>query len=166
MELGGKSPVVIYDNADLDSTVESVVDAIWFNQGQVCSAGSKLLIQESIFDSFCNKLKAKLSRSYRVGHSLDKAIDSGAVVSQGQKETIAKYVEEAKEEGAEVFQIELTPDQTKGLFYPPTLITGVNTASKVVIIYGFYQFQNKRACSLTYFGILVKVLALIRVLLA
>jgi len=110
LELGGKSPVVIYDTADLDSTVENVVDAIWFNQGQVCSAGSKLLIQESIFDQFCDKLKAKLKRSYRIGHSLDKVIDMGAVVSKSQQETIGKYVEKAREEGAEIFQIELPGD--------------------------------------------------------
>ena len=83
LELGGKSPVVIFDNCDLDSTVENVVDAIWFNQGQVCSAGSKLLIQESIFDTFCQKLKTRLG-NYRIGHSLDKVIDMGAVVSEAQ----------------------------------------------------------------------------------
>lgn len=131
LELGGKSPVVIYENADLDSTVENVVDAIWFNQGQVCSAGSKLLIQESIFEPFCAKLKAKLTRSYRIGHSLDKTVDMGAVVSKSQQDTIAKYVEEAREEGAEVFQTDSIPEN--GLYYPPTLITGVNTASKVVM---------------------------------
>ena len=106
LELGGKSPVIIFDSADLDSTVENVVDAIWFNQGQVCSAGSKLLIQESIFDQFCTKLKTKLGH-YRIGHSLDKAIDMGALVSEAQLKTISKYVDEAKEEGAEIFQIEV-----------------------------------------------------------
>ena len=65
--------MVIFENADLDSTVENVVDAIWFNQGQVCSAGSKLLVQESVFEAFCDKLKTKLSH-YRVGNSLDKTI--------------------------------------------------------------------------------------------
>ena len=96
--------MVIFENADLDSTVENVVDAIWFNQGQVCSAGSKLIIQESVFEDFCNKLKTKLSH-YRIGHSLDKTIDMGAIVSQDQLKSITKYVDEAKEEGAEVFQI-------------------------------------------------------------
>ena len=112
LELGGKSPVVIFDNADLDSTVENVIDAIWFNQGQVCSAGSKLLIQESIFDPFCAKLKTRLSH-YRIGHSLDKAIDMGAIVSEAQLKSISEYVDEAIEEGAEVFQIEV-PESLKG----------------------------------------------------
>ena len=57
LELGGKSPVIVYDNADLDSAAEAVVDAIWFNQGQVCSAGSKLLVQQPVFDKFIEKLK-------------------------------------------------------------------------------------------------------------
>ena len=133
LELGGKSPVVIYDNADLDSTVESVIDAIWFNQGQVCSAGSKLLIQESIFDTFCTKLKTRLGH-YRIGSSLDKTIDMGAIVSEAQLKSISAYVEEAREEGGDIFQIEV-PSHLKdqGLFYPPTLITNVNTASKVVM---------------------------------
>ena len=133
LELGGKSPVVIYDNADLDSTVENVIDAIWFNQGQVCSAGSKLLIQESIFEAFCTKLKTRLGH-YRIGTSLDKAIDMGAIVSEAQLKSISAYVEEAKEEGADIFQIQV-PDNLKaqGLYYPPTLITNVNTASKVVM---------------------------------
>lgn len=133
LELGGKSPVVIYENADLDSTVENVVDAIWFNQGQVCSAGSKLLIQESIFDDFCNKIKTRLGH-YRIGHSLDKTIDMGAIVSKDQLESISKYVDEAKEEGAEVFQIDIPENVNKaGLWYPPTLITHVSTASKVTM---------------------------------
>jgi aldehyde dehydrogenase (NAD+) len=123
--------VVIYDTADLDSTVEAVVDAIWFNQGQVCSAGSKLLIQESIFDRFCTKLKTRLG-NYRIGHSLDKTIDMGAIVSEAQMKSIAQYVTEAREEGGDVFQIELPENlNAKGLYYPPTLITNVNTASKV-----------------------------------
>ena len=70
--------MVIFENADLDSTVENVVDAIWFNQGQVCSAGSKLLVQESVFEAFCDKLKTKLSH-YRVGNSLDKTIGNHAI---------------------------------------------------------------------------------------
>ena len=73
LELGGKNPIIVYETADLDSTVESVVDAIWFNQGQVCSAGSKLLIQESIFEKFIEKLKKRL-QSFRIGNSLDKTV--------------------------------------------------------------------------------------------
>ena len=71
LELGGKSPVIIFDDVDLDAAIEGVVDAIWFNQGQVCSAGSRLLIQETIFDEAIRKIKLRLE-SFRVGNSLDK----------------------------------------------------------------------------------------------
>ena len=129
----GKSPVIIYDNADLDSAVEAVVDAIWFNQGQVCSAGSKLLVQEPVYKVFIDKLKHRL-RSYRIGDSLDKTIDMGAIVDEKQRKDIAKYVDEAEQEGASVFQIPLPENlNAQGCFYPPTLITDVNTASKVVM---------------------------------
>jgi len=128
LELGGKSPVVVFDSADLDSTVESVVDAIWFNQGQVCSAGSKLLVQTTVFDKFIAKLKTRLGH-FRIGNSLDKAVDMAAIVDDSQRKSIAEFVEEAKSEGAEVFQTECPA----GCFYPPTLITGVSTASRVVM---------------------------------
>jgi len=128
LELGGKSPVIVFDSADLDSAVESVVDAIWFNQGQVCSAGSKLLVQSTIFDKFIGKLKTRLGH-YRIGHSLDKTVDMSAIVDESQRKSVADFVEEARDEGADVFQIECPP----GCYYPPTLITGVNTASRVVM---------------------------------
>ena len=83
LELGGKSPVIVFDSADLDSAVESVVDAIWFNQGQVCSAGSKLLVQSTVFDKFITKLKTRLG-SFRIGDSLDKTIDMAAIVDESQ----------------------------------------------------------------------------------
>jgi aldehyde dehydrogenase (NAD+) len=129
LELGGKSPVVVFHNADLDSAVESVVDAIWFNQGQVCSAGSKLLLQEPIFDAFISKLRTRLG-SLRLGHSLDKTIDMAAIVDESQQRSIAAYVDEARAEGAHIYQ---TADCPAGCFYPPTLITGVNAASRVVM---------------------------------
>ena len=128
LELGGKSPVIVYESADLDSAVESVVDAIWFNQGQVCSAGSKLLVQQTIFGKFIEKLKTRLSH-FRIGDSLDKTVDMGAIINEGQRKSVVEYVESAREEGAEVFQIECP----EGCFYPPTLITNVNTASRVVM---------------------------------
>jgi len=128
LELGGKSPVIVFHNADLDSAVESVVDAIWFNQGQVCSAGSKLLVQEPVFQQFIDKLKTRL-KSFRIGNSLDKTIDMAAIVDESQRKSIAEYVEDARGEGAEVFQTEAPA----GCFYPPTLITGVSTASRVVM---------------------------------
>ena len=83
LELGGKSPVIVFDSADLDSAVESVVDAIWFNQGQVCSAGSKLLVQTTVFDKFINKLKTRLGH-FRIGDSLDKTVDMAAIVDESQ----------------------------------------------------------------------------------
>ncbi|XP_066265133.1 aldehyde dehydrogenase family 16 member A1-like [Branchiostoma lanceolatum] len=132
LELGGKSPIVVFDSADLDSAVEGVVDAIWFNQGQVCSAGSRLLVQESVFNTFITKLKTRMSH-LRVGDNLDKCIDMGALVDESQMKTIKEYVEEARKEGAEVHQVSASfPKHDKGFFYPPTLITNVQTVSRVV----------------------------------
>ncbi|XP_063869013.1 aldehyde dehydrogenase family 16 member A1-like isoform X1 [Scylla paramamosain] len=128
LELGGKSPVIVFESADLDSAVEGIVDAIWFNQGQVCTAGSRLLVQEPVFDTFIGKLKQRM-RTLRVGPSLDKVMDMGGVVDPSHVKVIAKYVDEARQEGAEVFQIEAPP----GSYYPPTLITGVGTASRCVM---------------------------------
>jgi len=128
LELGGKSPVIVFDSADLDSAVESVVDAIWFNQGQVCSAGSKLLVQSTVFDKFICKLKTRLDH-FRIGPSLDKTVDMSAIVDESQRKSVAEFVEEARDEGADVFQIDCPP----GCYFPPTLITGVNTASRVVM---------------------------------
>ena len=128
LELGGKSPVIVYDSADLDSAVESVVDAIWFNQGQVCSAGSKLLVQQTVYEKFIAKLKTRLGH-FRVGKTLDKAVDMAAIVDESQRKSVAEMVEEAREEGAEVFQTECP----EGCYYPPTLVTGVSTSSRVVM---------------------------------
>jgi len=119
---------VVYDSADLDSAVESVVDAIWFNQGQVCSAGSKLLVQQTVFDKFISKLKARLAH-FRLGPSLDKTVDMAAIVDESQRKSISEMVEEARGEGADIFQTECPP----GCFYPPTLVTGVNTSSRIVM---------------------------------
>ncbi|XP_072282801.1 aldehyde dehydrogenase family 16 member A1 [Pyxicephalus adspersus] len=130
LELGGKSPFIVFDTADLDSAVEGVVDAIWFNQGQVCSAGSRLLMQEPIAEDLIRRLKQRMTHM-RVGDSLDKTIDMGALVDESQMKTITEFVEEARSEGAEVFQAP-GPLPKKGLFYPPTLITGVDTTSRCV----------------------------------
>ncbi|XP_073458447.1 aldehyde dehydrogenase family 16 member A1 isoform X2 [Aquarana catesbeiana] len=130
LELGGKSPFIVFDTADLDSAVEGVVDAIWFNQGQVCSAGSRLLVQESVAEDLIRRLKQRMTH-LRVGDSLDKTIDMGALVDESQMKTITEFVEEARSEGAEVFQAP-GPLPKKGLFYPPTLITGVDTTSRCV----------------------------------
>ncbi len=92
LELGGKSPFVVFDDADLDSAVEGLVDAIWFNQGQVCCAGSRLLVQERVAETLYAKLRARME-TLRVGHPLDKSIDIGAIVSPVQLETIRKMVD-------------------------------------------------------------------------
>ncbi|CAI9738335.1 aldehyde dehydrogenase family 16 member A1-like [Octopus vulgaris] len=130
LELGGKSPVIVFENADLDSAVEGVVDAIWFNQGQVCCAGSKLLVQEPIYEEMISRLKKRLD-CFRIGSGQDKAIDMGAIVNESQRKSIDSYVEEARNEGAKVYQPSLTMPN-KGCFYLPTLITDVQTVSRVV----------------------------------
>src|SRR6266496_1961563 len=88
LELGGKSPFIVFDDADLDSVVEGVVDAIWFNQGQVCCAGSRLLVQEDIADRLTQKLRARMEK-LRVGSPLDKAVDMGAIVAPVQLKEIS-----------------------------------------------------------------------------
>lgn len=128
LELGGKSPFVVFDSADLDAAVEGVVNAIYFNQGQVCSAGSRLIVQENIAESFVAKIKERLTH-FRVGDSLDKCVDMGAIVNGSQKESIDAYVQQAKLEGAEVYQACATIPTGKGCFYPPTLITKVQPVS-------------------------------------
>ncbi len=130
LELGGKSPFVVFEDADLDSAIEGVVDAIWFNQGQVCCAGSRLLVQENIAPKFIGKLKARME-NLRVGDPLDKCIDMGAIVDQSQWSTVDNWVKTGVKEGGELFQpaIELPK---KGLFYPPTLITNLDPAAETV----------------------------------
>ena len=130
LELGGKSPIIIFDSADVDSAIEGIVDAIFFNTGEVCCAGSRLLIQESIFDTVIRKLKRRMN-TWRVGHPLDKCIDSGALADQSQYEGISAYVDGARAEGADVFipDIEVPQD---GWYWPPTLITNVAPTSTCV----------------------------------
>src|SRR5207302_6928332 len=103
LELGGKSPFIVFDDADLDSVVEGVVDAIWFNQGQVCCAGSRLLVHEGIAERLVAKLRARMEK-LRVGPSLDKAIDMGAIVAPVQLERIRTLVTRGVEEGATLWQ--------------------------------------------------------------
>jgi aldehyde dehydrogenase (NAD+) len=129
LELGGKSPFVVFDSADLDSVAEGVVDAIWFNQGQVCCAGSRLLVQESVNDRLIAKLRARMEK-LRVGDPLDKAIDIGAIIAPPQLEKITRLVQVGAEEGAELWQPSWACP-TEGYFYPPTLLTGVEPASTV-----------------------------------
>jgi aldehyde dehydrogenase (NAD+) len=129
LELGGKSPFIVYDDADLDSVVEGVVDAIWFNQGQVCCAGSRLLMQEGIADRLVEKLRARMEK-LRVGAPLDKAVDMGAIVAPVQLERIRSLVEQGKKEGAEMWQPSWAVPKD-GCFYPPTLFTKVAPSSTI-----------------------------------
>lgn len=129
LELGGKSPFVVFDDCDLDSVVEGVVDAIWFNQGQVCCAGSRLVVQEGIADKVHTKLQARMEK-LRVGDSLDKCIDMGAIVAPVQLERIRDLVDEGKAQGVTCWQPSWACP-TEGLFYPPTLFTNVAPASSL-----------------------------------
>ncbi|WP_321921570.1 aldehyde dehydrogenase family protein [Paraburkholderia guartelaensis] len=128
LELGGKSPFIVFDDADLDGAVEGVVDAIWFNQGQVCCAGSRLLVQEGVEARFIEKLKRRMA-TLRVGPSLDKGIDIGAIVDPVQLERIESLVEAGRREGCNVWQPREVELPSTGCFYPPTLVTGIGPAS-------------------------------------
>ncbi|MEP4194046.1 MAG: aldehyde dehydrogenase family protein [Aliishimia sp.] len=121
LELGGKSPYIVFDDADLDSAVEGLVDAIWFNQGQVCCAGSRLLVHEPVADAFYDKLRARMDK-LRIGSPLDKSIDVGAIVDPVQLTTIQTLVAAHPEGDHHVAACDL-PES--GCFYPPTLITGL-----------------------------------------
>ena len=126
LELGGKSPYIVFDDADVDSAIEGLVDAIWFNQGQVCCAGSRLLVQEGIADRFHTKLKRRMD-GLRIGDPLDKCVDVGAIVDPVQREMIAALV--AKSDG-EVYHAACAVPE--GCYYPPTLITGLSAASTLM----------------------------------
>jgi aldehyde dehydrogenase (NAD+) len=127
LELGGKSPFVVFEDADLDSAVEGVVDAIWFNQGEVCCAGSRLVVAESVAETLYAKLRARMA-NLRMGDPLDKSTDVGAIVAPVQLERIRRLMREGEKEGLEFFRADDSlPD--RGCFYPPTLVTGVEPAS-------------------------------------
>ena len=129
LELGGKSPFLVFDDADLDSAVEGVVDAIWFNQGQVCCAGSRLLMQENIAGPFIKKLRARME-TLRVGDPLDKAVDIGAIIAPVQLERVRRLVEQGVAEGATMWQPSWSCPED-GYFYPPTLFTDVTPAATI-----------------------------------
>jgi aldehyde dehydrogenase (NAD+) len=129
LELGGKSPFIIFEDADLDSAVEGLVDGIWFNQGQVCCAGSRLLMQESIAEPLIAKIRERME-SLRMGPPLDKAIDIGAIVAPVQLERIKRLVDQGVSEGAMCWQPS-TPVPPRGLYFPPTLLINVHPASTV-----------------------------------
>jgi aldehyde dehydrogenase (NAD+) len=129
LELGGKSPFIVFDDADLDSAVEGLVDGIWFNQGQVCCAGSRLLMQESIAETLIGKIRERMS-SLRVGLPLDKAIDIGAIVARVQLDRIQRMVDQGIAEGATCWQPQVALPAT-GFYYPPTLLSNVHPTSIV-----------------------------------
>ncbi len=128
LELGGKSPYIVFDDADLDSAVEGLVDAIWFNAGQVCCAGSRLLVQEGVAERFHRRLKARMDK-LRMGDPLDKSIDLGAVVDPVQLRTIRAMVDEGGAEG-EVYHAAVQVPE--GCYYPPTLVTGLAPSSRLM----------------------------------
>jgi len=129
LELGGKSPFVIFEDADLDGAVEGLVDGIWFNQGQVCCAGSRLLVQESVAEKLTKKLQTRMS-TLRIGAPLDKAVDIGAIVARVQLERIDRLVKQGVAEGATCWQPEVVMPN-RGLYYKPTLLSNVHPTSIV-----------------------------------
>ncbi|MGE0354025.1 MAG: aldehyde dehydrogenase family protein [Gemmatimonadales bacterium] len=129
LELGGKSPFIVFDDADLDSVVEGVVDAIWFNQGQVCCAGSRILVQEGVAARLVEKLKARME-TLRMGNPLDKAVDIGAIIAPVQLDRIRQLVRQGEDEGSVMWQPSWSCP-TEGYFYPPTLFTDVAPASTI-----------------------------------
>ena len=129
LELGGKSPFLIFEDADLDSAVEGLVDGIWFNQGQVCCAGSRLLMQESIAEKLIGKIQDRMN-TLRIGPPLDKAIDIGAIVARVQLDRIQRLVEQGVAEGATCWQPSI-PIPSRGLYFPPTLLSNVHPSSTV-----------------------------------
>ncbi|HZT95501.1 MAG TPA: aldehyde dehydrogenase family protein [Chloroflexota bacterium] len=129
LELGGKSPFVVFDDADLDSVVEGVVDAIWFNQGQVCCAGSRLLVQESVEETLLARLRRRME-TLRIGDPLDKSVDIGAIVAPVQLQRIQGLVEQGVAEGATMWQPSWACP-TEGYFYPPTLFTDVSPSATI-----------------------------------
>ncbi|WP_326537676.1 aldehyde dehydrogenase family protein [Pseudorhodoferax sp.] len=131
LELGGKSPYLVFADADLDAAVEGLVDSIFFNQGQVCCAGSRLLVHEGTAPALLARLKARMAR-IRVGSPLDKSTDMGALVSAEQLARVTGFVERARAEGADVFQASATALPAGGCFFAPTLVAHVDTASEIV----------------------------------
>jgi aldehyde dehydrogenase (NAD+) len=129
LELGGKSPFIIFEDADLDSAVEGLVDGIWFNQGQVCCAGSRLLMQESVADILIGKIQNRMN-TLRIGPPLDKAIDIGAIVARVQMERIQRLVDQGVAEGATCWQPSI-PVPSHGLYFLPTLLSNVHPTSVV-----------------------------------
>ena len=129
LELGGKSPFIVFDDADLDSAVEGLVDAIWFNQGQVCCAGSRLLVAESIAEAFHRKVIARMEK-LRIGSPLDKAVDLGAMVEEEHLVRVRDLCETAVAEGHSCVQSP-QPLPEAGYWFPPTLFPNISPAASI-----------------------------------
>ena len=129
MELGGKAANIVFDDAALDQAVEGIVNGIYFNQGHVCCAGSRLLVQESIYEPLLEKLKRRLS-TLRVGDPLDKNTDVGAINSQAQLDKIRELVASGEEEGAEIYQPSCDLPE-RGYWFVPTLFTNVAQSYRI-----------------------------------
>jgi aldehyde dehydrogenase (NAD+) len=129
LELGGKSPNIVFADAALDQAIEGVVGGIWFNQGEVCCAGSRLLVEESVHDDFVDRLRNRM-KSLRVGDPLDKNTDVGAINSRTQLETIERYRRAGSDEGAEKFEVACDLPK-KGFWCRPTVFTGVQPSHTI-----------------------------------
>src|SRR5689334_16369255 len=129
LELGGKAANIVFEDAPLDQAVEGIVNGIYFNQGHVCCAGSRLLVQESIMEPLLEKLKRRLS-TLRLGDPLDKNTDIGAINSRAQLEKIQGLVDSGIEEGAELYQPECVIPE-RGFWFPPSLFTNVSQSYRI-----------------------------------
>ncbi len=129
LELGGKAANIVFDDAPLDQAVEGIINGIYFNQGEVCCAGSRLFVQESVYEPLLDKLRARLS-TLRVGDPLDKNTDVGAINSAAQLARITELVESGIAEGAEIFQPACDLPE-RGFFFRPTLFTGVSQSHRI-----------------------------------
>ena len=129
LELGGKAANIVFEDAPLDQAVEGVINGIFFNQGHVCCAGSRLLVQEPVFDVLLGKLKERL-QTLRVGDPLDKNTDIGAINSKAQLEKIEELVTSGVDEGAEIYQPECDLPE-RGFWFRPTLFTGVSQSHRI-----------------------------------
>jgi aldehyde dehydrogenase (NAD+) len=129
LELGGKAPNIVFEDAPLDQAIEGIINGIYFNQGHVCCAGSRLFVQESIIEPVIRKLRDRIG-TLRVGNPLDKNTDIGAINSRAQLEKIRELVESGVEEGAEMYQSACNLP-TRGFWFAPTFFTGVSQSNRI-----------------------------------
>jgi aldehyde dehydrogenase (NAD+) len=129
LELGGKAANIIFEDAPIDQAIEGIIAGIYFNQGHVCCAGSRLFVQEGVYPTVVHKLRDRI-RTLRVGNPLDKNTDIGAINSRPQLEKIRALVQSGIDEGAEVEQSKCRLPE-RGYWFPPTFLTGVTMANRV-----------------------------------